>query len=77
MLGENPLKDVDSRVFTKMLRKDRRTDGRKEGRTDGRQHYVVKDRNLRGFFFSLINDSRIKRKLGTLENKHLYGMLYV
>jgi hypothetical protein len=27
--GQNPLKDVDSRVFTRMLRKD----GRKEGRT--------------------------------------------
>ena len=25
--GENPLKDVDSRVFTRMLRKDGRTDG--------------------------------------------------
>ena len=29
--GQNPLKDVDSRVVTRMLRKD----GRKEGRTDG------------------------------------------
>jgi hypothetical protein len=26
-LGQNPLKDVDSRVFTRMLRKDGRTDG--------------------------------------------------
>ena len=25
--GQNPLKDVDSRVFTRMLRKDGRTDG--------------------------------------------------
>ena len=25
--GQNPLKDVDSRVFTKMLRKDGRTEG--------------------------------------------------
>jgi hypothetical protein len=31
MFGENPLKDVDSRVFTRMLQKD----GRTEGRTDG------------------------------------------
>ena len=30
-IGQNPLKDVDSRVFTRMLWKD----GRKEGRTDG------------------------------------------
>ena len=29
--GQNPLKDVDPRVFTRMLRKD----GRMEGRTDG------------------------------------------
>jgi len=29
--GQNPLKDVDSRVFTRMLRKE----GRTEGRTDG------------------------------------------
>ena len=27
MFGENPLKDIDSRVFTRMLRKDRRMDG--------------------------------------------------
>ena len=33
--GQNPLKDVDSRVFTMMLRKDGWTNGRKEGRTDG------------------------------------------
>ena len=33
--GQNPLKDVDSRVFTRILRKDGRTEGRKEGRTDG------------------------------------------
>jgi hypothetical protein len=26
--GQNPLKDVDPRVFTRMLRKDGRTDGR-------------------------------------------------
>jgi carbamoylphosphate synthase small subunit len=25
--GQNPLKDVDSRVFTRMLRKDGRTEG--------------------------------------------------
>jgi len=25
--GQNPLKDVDSRVFTRMLRKDGRADG--------------------------------------------------
>ena len=31
MIGQNPLKDVDSRVFTRMLRKD----GWKEGRKDG------------------------------------------
>ena len=31
MFGQNPLKDVDSRVFTRMLRKD----GWKEGRKDG------------------------------------------
>jgi len=30
MFGQNPSKDVDSRVFTRMLRKD----GRTEGRTD-------------------------------------------
>ena len=30
--GQNPLEDVDPRVFTRMLR----TDGRKKGRTDGR-----------------------------------------
>ena len=29
------MKDVDPRVFTRMLRKDGRTEGRKEGRTDG------------------------------------------
>jgi len=29
------LKDVDSRVFTRMLRKDGRTEGRMEGRMDG------------------------------------------
>ena len=29
--GQNPLKDVDSRVFTRMLRKDGREEGRKEG----------------------------------------------
>jgi hypothetical protein len=29
--GQNPLKNVDSRVFTRMLRKD----GRKDRRTDG------------------------------------------
>ena len=29
--GQNPLKDVDPRVFTRMLRKDGRTDGRKDG----------------------------------------------
>jgi hypothetical protein len=29
------LKDVDPKVFTRILRKDGRTDGRKEGRTDG------------------------------------------
>jgi hypothetical protein len=33
--GQNPLKDVDPRVFTRMLRKDRRTEGRQEGRMDG------------------------------------------
>jgi hypothetical protein len=32
--GQNPLKDVDSRVFTRMLRKEGRTDGSTEGRTD-------------------------------------------
>ena len=31
MFGQNPLKDVDSRVFTKMLQKDGRTNGRTEG----------------------------------------------
>ena len=35
MFGQNPLKDVDPRVFTRMLRKDGRTEGRKDGRTDG------------------------------------------
>ena len=34
--GKNPLKDVDFRVCTRMLRKDGRTDGRQDGRTDGR-----------------------------------------
>ena len=29
------MKDVDPRVFTRMLRKDGRTEGRKEGRTNG------------------------------------------
>ena len=29
--GQNPLKDVDSRVFTRMLRKDGRTEGRTNG----------------------------------------------
>jgi len=29
------LKDVDSRVFTRMLRKDGWTEGRTDGRTDG------------------------------------------
>ena len=33
--GQNPLKDVDSRVFTRMLGKDGRKEGRKDGRTDG------------------------------------------
>jgi len=33
--------------------------------------YVLKGGNLRGFFFSLIDDSRIKRKLGTREKKTL------
>jgi len=32
----NPLKDVDSRVFTRMLRKDGWTDGWTEGRKEGR-----------------------------------------
>ena len=32
MFGQNPLKDVDSRVFTRMLRKDGRTDERTDGR---------------------------------------------
>jgi hypothetical protein len=31
----NPLKDVDSRVLTRMLRKEGRKDGRREGRTEG------------------------------------------
>ena len=31
----NPLKDVDSRGFTRMLRKDGRAEGRKDGRTNG------------------------------------------
>jgi carbamoylphosphate synthase small subunit len=31
MFGENPLKDIDSRVFTRMLRKDGRMDGRMDG----------------------------------------------
>jgi hypothetical protein len=30
-LGQNPLKDVDSRVFTRMLWKEGRKDERKEG----------------------------------------------
>jgi hypothetical protein len=30
-IGQNPLKDVDSRVFTRMLWKDGRKEGRKEG----------------------------------------------
>jgi hypothetical protein len=34
--GQNPLKDVDPRVFTRMLWKDDgRKEGQKEGRTDG------------------------------------------
>ena len=33
MFGQNPLKDVDPRLFTRMLRKD---DGWTEGRTEGR-----------------------------------------
>ena len=32
--GQNPLK-VDSRVFTRMLQKDGRTEGRKDGQMDG------------------------------------------
>jgi hypothetical protein len=32
-VGQNPLKDVDPRVFTRMLRKEGRTEGRKDGRT--------------------------------------------
>ena len=36
MFGQNPLKGVDPRVFTRMLRKDGRTDGRKDGRKEGR-----------------------------------------
>ena len=32
--GQNSLKDVDPRVFTRLLQKDGRTEGRKEGRTD-------------------------------------------
>ena len=31
--GQNPLKDLDSRVFTRMLRKDGQTERRKDGRT--------------------------------------------
>ena len=31
--GQNPLKDVDPRVFTRMLRKDDRTNVRTDGRT--------------------------------------------
>ena len=34
--GQNPLKDVDPRVFTRMLRKDGRTKGRTEGLKEGR-----------------------------------------
>ena len=40
--GQNPLKDVDSRVFTRMLWKD----GRKEGRTDG--SFTISLRNFVG-----------------------------
>jgi hypothetical protein len=45
MFGQNPLKDVDSRVFTSMLRKDGRTEGGKDGWTNGRvtislRHFV-------------------------------------
>jgi hypothetical protein len=29
--GQNPLKDLDSRVFTRMLRKDGQTERRKDG----------------------------------------------
>jgi hypothetical protein len=36
MFGENPLKDVDSGVFTRVLRKDGRTEGRKDGMKDAR-----------------------------------------
>ena len=39
-VGQNPLKDVDSRVFTRMLRKDGRMDGRTDGRMDGRTDMV-------------------------------------
>ena len=34
--GQNPLKDVDPRVFTRRLWKDGKTEGRKEGRKEGR-----------------------------------------
>ena len=34
-VGRNPLKDVDFRVFTRILRKDEWTERRKDGRTDG------------------------------------------
>jgi hypothetical protein len=33
--GQNPLKDADPRVFTRMLRKEGRKEGRTDGQTDG------------------------------------------
>jgi hypothetical protein len=44
--GQNPLKDVDPRVFTMMLRKDGKKEGRTDGRTDG--SVIISLRNLVG-----------------------------
>ena len=60
--SQNPLKDVDSRVFTRMLRKD----GRKDGRTEGQLRYYIPsqlrwrgDNNIESTYFDLFRENVI------------------
>jgi hypothetical protein len=59
---QNPLKDVDTRVFTWMLRKE----GRKDGRMDG---------SVTISLHSFIGERIINIQYETNDDVHIYGLI--
>ena len=69
------MKDVDSRVFTRMLRTDGRTDGRKDGRKEGRKE-GRKDGSVTISLRNFVGEGITNQKHNTICVGHHYSQTY-